>query len=278
MRTQSSLNHFYRGVIAFCLILFSTLFTSCGNSGNGSKVVSDIQLSAYTEEGDIYAEFSALLDLGNITLPTIQFPVIHPDSNEWLGEINLAATMGGDNELGLVVNLSNATGLQGQTGAKLPNGMNIPVGGLGDAEIVQLPVSGGKAQVYIAMDSGVAMVGVAVPIKGLDSLGSSVGTTGFFPTFSIEGVRGIAGIFTGSSGQNGIALFVDLSAVIDPENFIPQSELALKSTQMATSAVLKSMDKDSKLFFIDQQPSKRKKRRLQKKLYKLHKRRTKLKL
>lgn len=245
-------------------------------------MVTDIRLSSQTFEGDIYAEFTATLNFENITLPAVQYELIHPQTSQWLGQINLGTLFSGETELNLGINLSAIANIPGVASAQLPNGMKIPVGGINDVNVIQIPIANHRGEIYIAMESGIAMIGVAINIAGLDRLGEEVGTSGFFPMFQIKDVKGIAGLFSSNTpGKNGIALFVDLSSVINPEDLLhplPQTQtLALKSSfiqpmlstsyQSSGSAIT---EQTNSLFFVDQMPNRKKTRAIQRILYRLN--------
>ncbi|MFW5887301.1 MAG: hypothetical protein ACOCUH_00730 [Bacteriovoracia bacterium] len=256
--------------LLIALVTVLTLLVGCGRQDN-PKIVKDITLAAYTDNGDIYTDLQVVMDIGNMTLPSLELPVKHPKTHEVLGTISMLATMDGMNEIGLDVNLSSALRLQGGINAKLPNGSNIPVGGLGDTPVIELPIGNTSARVYIAIDSGVAMIGFGLPIKELDGVGSNVGQVNFFPTFMIKEVRGIAGVFTGSqSGQNGLACFADLSSVIDPDDHLED----VLQYEAYGARLKKSAPKN--MFFINKAPRGRQKRKFDKKIYKLHRKRTRL--
>lgn len=277
MKTLSTFTHFFRGtILSIFFALLSIMFFSCGTGNGENPMVTDVRLASQTNDGDIFVEIDATLDLGNITLPSIQYPVIHPKTSELIGEINLGTTFSGTTELTLSINLTNITRVPSIANSKLPNGLNLPVGGLRDIDVVQIPIADNRAQVYIAMGDGIAMAGVAVVVSGMDQIGHEIGTSGFFPMFEIDDVKGIGGIFTSSNvGQNGLALFVDLSSVIDPQNFLAQSS-RLKSGSVFAMRATPYLNSGSQLFFIDQEPGKKQKKKMQKLIYKLHRSRARL--
>ena len=269
MKTNQVKNLFLKGALALSLIV-SPLLTGCGDNAS-QQIVTNIEVSSYTQDGDIFAEFAADLDFGAVSLPTVYYPVMHPQTGEHLGTVSLTTNFDGSNAVDLDINISNIAGLQGSSQPTLPNGHPLPVGGLNGVSVVQLPVQGTLAQVYVALGENVAMAGVAIPITQLDSIGGSLGGIDFFPSFHINNVKGIAGIFTGSgTGQNGIALFVDLGDVINPMD-ITGSVQTLNSSRFAMSLRRSAPVMDSSIFFIDQEPSSRKMRKLKRALYRLHK-------
>jgi hypothetical protein len=267
-----------RKPLLFTLFL-SPILTSCGGGSSDHQVVTDLSLSASTEDGDVYAAIEADFDLGNLTLPTLQFPVIHPKTGAMLGEIFLEATLDGRNTIELNVNISEAAQINGVQSSLMPNGQPIPVGGIDQNTVTSLPIDSINASVYLALAPQTAMAGFAIPIQQFDGIGQQVGGVNFFPAFTIGDVRGVAGIFTSAeSGKSGLALFIDLSSVIDPNNFL--ENIALDGPELAelksNGSTLKSSNVP--LFYIDQVPSRRNKQKIEKALYKLHRRRIELSL
>jgi hypothetical protein len=198
------------------ILLGLFLLTSCGK--NGSQLVSDVKVSTQLVNQEVWVNVNAKFDLGNTALPSITLPVANPKNpSQIFGSISMAPTFDGKNQVGVSVNFTEALKIQGGI-ATLPNGTGLPVGGLNNVDVIQLNIPNTLARVYIALDKGVALAGFAIAIKELDSIGSSIGGINLFPRFNINNVIGIAGVFTGSqSGQTGLALFVDLSSVLNQQ-------------------------------------------------------------
>ncbi len=279
---------FFNKATMLAVTLASTLlFTACGKQQH--QLVKDVNLAAYTEEGEIYTEIVTTMDFGNMTLPSLELPVKHPKTSEQLGTVAMYARFDGLNEIKLDVNLSRAFAIQGQNNATLPNGTAIPVGGLGDTPIVALPIGDTQAKVYLALDSGVAVAGFAISIKEFAGIGNSVGTINFFPAFNIGDVRGTAGIYTsGNDDQNGLAFFVDLSSVVNPDDMLGdliKEEEASASVSMLKSASVMSFAAPAvatpaakTIYFQSQGTSSKKKKKMDNILYKLHQKKTHMNL
>lgn len=229
------------------LIFMSLLLTGCGNSGY--KPVTNVTVTTKTLDQDVYVNLKAQFNLGNTTLPSVTFPVVNPKSpSEIYGSISMAPTLDGKSEVSLDINFTQITHLQGGK-ASLPNGTALPIGGINGVEIVELLIPNTLAKVYIGIDQNVAIAGFALAIKELDQIGNTIGGVNLFPSFSFGKIKGVGGIFTGkTSGTTGIALFVDLSSVLNQEqifNLSHGSFASLKSTSM--KSIIPASEKKSKL-------------------------------
>jgi hypothetical protein len=190
----------------------------CGKQGQGGLAKS-VQIRTYTQDGDIWGEVVANFETGGLTFPALTLPIFDPKvPGVSYGTVSFRPILSGGTELVVAVNISDIANVQNVM-TTLPNGTPIPVGGLSQCTTVGLPVGGTKTIVYVALGEGCAMVGVALAIKELDNVGQHVGLPlNFFPAFDFgNGVRGIAGVFTGTtSGSSGIALFVDFAGAMAP--------------------------------------------------------------
>jgi len=101
-------------------------------------------------------------------------------------------------------------------------------------------------------------------------MGSKVGTTALMPVFSIDNVIGSAGIFTSKTkGENGIALVADVSAYLG--GFVQSNKLADHSRKVLQQA--EQSDAPRAL-----SPSRSQKKRIDRELYKMHRRNKRLSL
>lgn len=239
------------------LALATSLMTliSCGSQ---APMVEDVDLSTEQVDGDLIVSLSAELGIGNVVLPNATVPIFVPKIGKEIGTVSMYTGAGGANMLEIDINLSEATNLNLQ-GTTLPNGAAIPI--VGGNAVLRIPVN--NIEVYLSLADGVQALGVAIPIRNLDELGRSVGTTALMPVFSIDGVLGAAGIYTSSSaGQNGFALVADLSSKVDDIGL--DKGMVMPQQQQAE---LKSYA-----------PSRSAKKRIDRVLYKLHRKRAKLKM
>ncbi len=251
----------------FAFMLSCTLVMSgCGKSG-GLKLVKNIQLKTYEMNGDAYAEMIATLDTGNIMLPALDLPIQNPKNpGVSIGHVSIKPVLGGGSDLGLAVNITQASKGTAGTGGTLPNGTSLPVGGLGGATVIGLTIGNTGSKVYLALGPQTAVLGVAVVIKEFDSIGKNVGGINIFPSFKVgNNITGVAGIFTSATpSQSGIAVFADASSIL-PGAAATASVLAVRGGYPAQRA-----------YFVDVMPSKKKEQRVYGDLFKMHQKRTRL--
>ena len=186
--------------------LLLTSLVSCG--GDTTKIVTGIDFE--TRDGEqqeklLNVDFE--LDLGENELPFAHYEL--PNN---YGALRLY-TNAGMNHAAVDLNLTEILKLP-EGNATLPNGQPVPVDT--SAGIIEIPVDKINAKVYVAQAQGMTLVGFAMAIEQLDSIGRGIGQTGVFPTFELESVDITAGIFTDEQeGGNGIGVFVNLGRLLD---------------------------------------------------------------
>lgn len=220
-------------------------------------MVSDITISPSYVENDVYISLSADLSLGNVTLPSVGIPLIIPKSGLEIGLLTMQTASNGKNQLFVEVNLSAIAKFNADIG-KLPNGGILPLIGMNKTIEIKLK---NNVVLYVSVGDGIAALGVAIPFKTLDSVGNSVGTSSLFPVFNIKNVFGAAGIYTSkSAGQNGFGLFADLTNVLAPVDII----------ELGGQSDLEVIDANAII------PSSRVEKKINNKLYDLHRARKRL--
>jgi hypothetical protein len=240
--------------IALLVLLVS--FASCGSQ---KPMVDDISVSPYYDNDDLHISLSANLSIGNVNLPQATFPIIHPKTGEEIGIVSMISLGGNQNLLDLAVNVSAISNLNSEV-AKLPNGTLLPL--IGNNRSIVVPI-GPKVELYLSIGDGQVALGVSLPFKTLDKVGRKIGTSALFPTFNINQVVGSAGLyFSREAGKNGFALFADVTQVLDPVMFL---DIARK-------------DDIQNLNYSSIVPSSRTEDRIDSEMYKLHRRRTQLRL
>jgi hypothetical protein len=261
------------------LVTFFVTLVSCGKQNH--QFMKDINVGTSYVDNDVYISVDAQMDFGAMQLPAISLPVKNPKTGEDLGGIEMGVVAGGKNFMKLSFNLSAVTPLQASQ-AQLPNGAALPL--IYTNQVVEIPVGGSKADVriYISFVEGAYALGVAVPIKSFDVIGGSVGTTSLFPIFNIENVVGSAGLFTSNeSGKSGFGVFVDLTNVLDD---LLKGEFKARTSHQEAGIALKSIRSIRRaapvgeLNYSSIGVSSRKKKKIDKALYRLHRRRARLKL
>ncbi|MAZ47033.1 MAG: hypothetical protein CME65_00630 [Halobacteriovoraceae bacterium] len=239
---------------AFVLLTVLVSFVSCGSQ---APMVKNVKVSTSQQDNDVLVSLSADLSIGNVQLPFTSLPIILPKVGKQIGQLTLQSSADGANQLVLDVNVSEAANLE-LASVQLPNGSMLPI--IGDNSVLVIPA--GKVQIYLSLLDGAQAIGVAVPIKTFDAIGSKVGTTALMPIFNNNNILGAAGVYTSAeAGKNGFALVADLSGVINvsiPNIFARQAQ--------------------SSLDYSSPEPSRRQERKINSMLYRMHKKKQMLEL
>jgi len=238
-------------------ILAVLLLSACGGSGVG---VSGVTPRVYAVNGDQWVEAKVDIVLGDgLSLPSVTLP-IHLDGRDY-GTVSVGSSFsGGGGFLALAVNLTQALRLPAGN-ALLPNGLPIPLGGIANVPIISIPVGGAGSQVYLAYGDAVAMLGAAVVIPALSSVGSQLGTSAILPAFQFSGVSGIGGIFSSrTASQNGFAVFLNIRGLFPPS---ASSALAMDgpAAKSGSAGLVRTVRGSAKLRFQEVMPSASKQRR-----------------
>lgn len=234
-------------------------------------MVSDVQVHTEYIDNDLHLSVGANLSIGNVTLPQTSLPIYMPKTWEEIGSISMTSAIGGENYMQIDVNVSAVAHLQASQ-ATLPNGSVLPL--IANNQVIKIPVGNG-AELYLTLADGVAAIGAAIPFKTFDAMGAKIGTSSLFPVFNIQNILGAAGIYTSKeAGKNGFGLFVDLSSVLDPVDFV---DIGVASSDFK-SAYVAQMQSSASLDYSSIKPSSRKEKKINKELYRLHRRRSRLQL
>jgi hypothetical protein len=222
------------------LVIFAILVSACGKR---PQVVTGIQVQSQVINQDLSLSLKADLDLGNMTFPAVALPILHPRGQMPIGKVELTPVLGGKNQIKISVNVSSLADIQAIQ-ATLPNGNLVPL--IANNATIVVPLGSG-AKLYLTVAANAVALGVAVPIKTFDGIGSAVGAASLFPVFSIDKVLGAAGIFTSSSaGQNGFALIADVTQYVKMQDiFVPQ--LANESVNLSYAPQIPSSSKEQKI-------------------------------
>lgn len=255
--SESFMTNLSSKLSALLLLVLTFTFASCGKQ---KPMVTDLKVKPVYEGSDLAIALSANLSIGNVQLPSASIPIYMPKTWREIGAVEMVTIKPGQNFLKVKLNMSKIAQLEAKQ-STLPNGGLLPL--IGENKTIVIPVAK-KVNIYVSFGDGIAALGVAIPFKTLDGLGAKVGTTNLFPVFNIGKVFGSAGLYTSkTAGQNGFALFADLTNVLDPVHFI---ELG------SPEQTLKSINYNA------QAPSRRTKKRIDREMYKLHKGRKRLSL
>lgn len=241
----------------FPIIIFLLVtFVSCG--GQKPTFITGLKVTPAVTNGDVWIDVSADLKLGNIMLPNLNIPVVVPGVNRYLGDVVLISNQNVD-KLILKINLSEIIHLQAKKGS-LPNGQILPL--IGENNVIEIKLGNQKnVSLYLTFSDGQMAIGTAIPIRGMDNLGNTMGTTSMFPAFNLSGVYGALGLFTSKSkGQNGIGFFADITNVVPKEIF----------GQLGGQSFNSSLD------YTQRVPTKSVEEKLNREIYKMNKRKADL--
>lgn len=250
------------------LVMLSSVVASCGKR---PQVVTGIQVQSSTVGQDVMLALSADLDLGAMTFSAVTLPILHPRGQTPIGAVELLPVLGGKNQIRISVNVSSLADIRANQ-ALLPNGNAIPL--IANNPTISVPLGAG-AQLYLTIGANSVALGVAIPIKSFDGIGSAVGAINLFPVFAIDKVIGAAGLFTGSqSGQNGFALITDVTGYVNMQNiFVPQ-----QASDFMRIASVQEEQVIVKLNYSSQIPSKSKEDKINSMILDLNRKRTRLQL
>lgn len=258
------------------LVALALVFVSCGRQ---SSRVQDVNVVSKYIDSEVHLGFDLQFKTDNIIIQDVTIPILNPKGWDEIGTFSMNSVLGGSTLLALDINLSAIEDdIQAAVGS-LPNGQMLPL--IANHKTISIPVQD-KVVIYITFGDGVAAIGLAANIKGMDQIGRSVGTSKLFVPFNIKDVLGSAGIYTSStSGANGIGFFADLTQVLEPVMFIdlgvatPPVEyqsLAMMILSNGKSGLTYKSDYTREDLNLKQlsanytEPSRRKKRRLASKL------------
>lgn len=235
------------------LVMLSLIVSACGKA---PQVVTGIQVQTSTVNQEVFLALKADLNLGAMSFPAVTLPILHPRGQTPIGSVELLPVLGGKNQIKISVNVSAVSDLEAAQ-ATLPNGNAVPL--IAANPTITIPLGAG-GKLYLTLGANAVALGVAIPIKSFDSIGSAVGSINLFPVFAIDKVIGSAGIFTGAqAGQNGFALIADVTQYVNMQDiFVPQAAM--------------------KLNYSSEAPSKSKEDKVNAMIYELSKRKTKLQL
>jgi len=258
-------------LLVLAMLNVGLISSGCGKD-QGQSLVQGVQLSSHQENSDVYLALTTQLNTGATQFVALNVSIADPKyPGEFFGSLALKQAFNGMAELTLDLNVSKLSNHQLDIGSKLPNGTDIPVGGLGNVPVISIPIGHSGSRVYFAYGQNVAMIGTAIVIGEFNGLGGYVGNANIFPMFDFgHGVRGLGGVFAGQQqSQSGVAVFVDASTALASS----APELAVSKSLGKIAA---SEPSSASLTFAAPQTSKATKDRVNKALYKLHSKRARL--
>jgi hypothetical protein len=218
----------FQKVISIILILSALSLTGCGSL---TSWVTGASIATSQSNGDDMVTMNVTLNTGSISLIPVSLPILNPkNSAQQLGQVGITTT-----GLDVSLDLTSILRLQSVLGVgTLPNGTSIPVTNVNANNWIVLPIGNGASNLYLNLDTvaNTAVVGVAV---GISQLNLGVPADLLLP-FSLPGVSGLAGIYTGTAkGQSGFAAFLNASSLLTVANaittavkFVPTQNSAAK--------------------------------------------------
>jgi hypothetical protein len=185
--------------------------TGCGKNGGGILASPAVHLRTVNDQS--WVDFTGVLKTGNVSLPSVQFPVRH--RGEEVGSLALVSGFGGGTQVTLAVNVSRLARLPASTDATLPNRTGIPLVGVENFRTYKLNVGNERSVAYLGLGNDAAFLGYSLVIREMDGVGRSVGTTTVFVPFEAAGIKFTAGAFTSATPlESGLGAFADISALM----------------------------------------------------------------
>ena len=248
------------------------LLTGCGSGSIVQSLKVDSEVDA---NNDTLVSLETNLNLGSLQFPALSLPVLNPkNSSEQIGSVSLSRSTSGFNTVTLEANASKILAGDIQASGKLPNGNSIPLTTTGGVATINLSSS---SRLYLGGGSQ-PFIGFAIVISQFDALGSYVSGYSLFLNLAQSlGLNGVAGVFSGGKGQNGIGLFVSIPNVASPTGGSPSQTLASSSAKMTSrQAQLSRSTNEDVLSFIATDENSSKSKRLKSALVDMSQRKTKL--
>lgn len=207
-----------RGKLLLVTIMSFFLLASCGKNPE-NQIVKNVDLRMFaTEDGDAWVNSTALFKLGSMSMTSITLPIVDPyDDDRIFGKIIFKPhlTKPGYNEIGFQVNLTDSARIAGGF-PTLPNGEDLPFGGINDKNLIELKVDKIHSKIYLGLAEDFTLIGFAIGIKEFQITGKYLNDANVFLGFDIKGFRGTAGLFTDKSDEygSGLAFFADFSKLL----------------------------------------------------------------
>lgn len=207
----------------FSVLGLSLIFVLSGCKGtpqqNKSPLVKDVHMTtSLNEENKLYLNVMASFQLGQVTIDADNLEIVDPyDSSIKYGELIFKPVPNkpGFNKIGVRLNLSNI-GHVGSGTPTLPNGEALPIGTVSPkSKLYEVYIPQINSKLYIGLGPDMTIMGFAITLKEFDAVADYVNDANVFLGFTIKGVQGNAGIYTGTSTmESGLGFFVDLSSVV----------------------------------------------------------------
>jgi hypothetical protein len=223
------------------MMVLGVSLTACGSQTNFLQTVG---LNISQENQVSYVNLSAKVDLGNAVLDGLQIPINDPRTGIEVGKLQLSTASDGKSVITLSVDANVALHADPTLGAVLPNGRPVPSAlGVAHGELLAFPILE-NSRVYIGGDLKTHIIaGVALAIKGLDSIMGKVGTNAnIFFVKKVGEINGVAGVYGSTdANQSGFAVFakydIPQTVAVQTMMLTSQSEAQSSVTSESASAV-----------------------------------------
>jgi hypothetical protein len=245
--------------LALCLLLMFVV--SCGKQ---TKMLSQVEVKLSEIDQSIFLTFKAQINTAGMQAPSVFLPIYHPQSQIFIGEFSLTPTVKATAQMNIDLDLTAVSTLSTKL-SRLPNGARLPL--IGDNQVLELSL-GNNAQVklYLSFNHSAEVLGASVAIANFDNIGARVGTTAIFPVFNVSNVMSSAGIYTSPvNGRNGLAVFTDLSQIINNSVRSKLNDLSQRKVQSI-----------AKINYDEQSAGQSKQKIVDRELYQMHSRKVKL--
>jgi hypothetical protein len=202
--------------IVFLGLLSFSLLSACGKV---PSFVSNANVK-FREDANQqqFVDVTSLLNTGLAAMPAMDIPIYDKTHTNIAAQVSMRPAINNQTELTLSINVSKIGTLPTCSGdpSLLPNGSRIPLA-TGSNQVICVPINATTGRLYIApnFQTNELVVGAALTISQLQSIGQNMGSVNVFLPFNINSISGVYGFFTGqSAGQSGLGLFVDASNAI----------------------------------------------------------------
>jgi hypothetical protein len=220
----------------FSFLGIAIILSAC--SAKNNVALKGIDLSTSVAGTDTYINMEAIVAMGNLKFPNVEFSIINPVDSTNIGEMGLLSLADGTNQLTISIDYEKASQINPALGTTLPNQREVPVSIVGSStKLIGIPILQ-NSRIYLGGDlKSDLYVGAAIAISAFDGVMNEVPiplNIFFTHPFSAD-VTGYAGLFTGvQSGQNGVAVFVKKTMTA------PSSVTALASAKILSAAASSS--------------------------------------
>ena len=185
----------------FTVLVILLLTASCG------KYIEKSTIDSKIADEEVSLIFDTTLQNVNFSLPMIQLPVYDFKNQQNVGKLKL-----NDKRIVLELNMSKIINEGISTKCTLPNGNPLPIIFDGTQQIFCFETKDQRATVYVALEKNLAIAGVAIPIKTLES-NEVQEPFELFSSVDMGEVKGTVGTFLGNGeGQSGAAIFMNFSS------------------------------------------------------------------